>query len=367
MYKQTYMTRQDFRERCTERDNKECTVPICPHTVTSDPDESGEVHHILERKLWEEGGYIPDNGATVCNFHHRLAETDIIPPQAFWRWIEVEEPPLPQGIDSMHVDKWGESLEEPPWKEHRERIKYPSTQHLPWSHESDRDDTSFDTLESFIGVPLVGTIKMDGSNCMLVSDEENPVRARNGKHAGKAHFDLCKKMYWENNLYEKIPDHLQIFGEWIYAKHSIHYGCDCDEDCEDIGPALKDYFQVFGIYDMRYDLWLGWGETYNISKELNLTVVPPVINTALDIEKEREVSDYVIGKYDNKNELWEELVNLSNKIVEKGHEGIVVRSALPFHYSQIDKRLGKYVREGHVKEGEKHWSKRELVQNRVED
>jgi len=48
-----------------------------------------------------------------------------------------------------------------------------------------------------------------------------------------------------------------------------------------------------------------------------------------------------------------------------GHEGIVVRSKHPFHYDQIEQRLGKYVRPGHVKEDEKHWSKRPLVQNEL--
>jgi hypothetical protein len=54
---------------------------------------------------------------------------------------------------------------------------------------------------------------------------------------------------------------------------------------------------------------------------------------------------------------------MSQEVVEKGHEGIIVRSRYPFHYSQIDERLGKYVRPNHVEEGEKHWSKRDLKEN----
>jgi hypothetical protein len=249
-------------------------VPGCGAEVASSPDDAGEVHHIIERKEWSDGGYIEDNGASVCNKHHRLAEKNIIPPQAFWRWADVQDPPLPEGME-MNVDKWGEPLEEPPWKEHRDNIKYPSTRHLPFSHERDADDTAHDQVTQFVDIPLVITVKMDGGNAMLVKDHEEPIRARNGRQANKEHFDMAKQWYWENDLYSKIPEHLQVFGEWLYAKHSIHYGCDCDEPCEDVGPELRDYFQVFGMYDTRYDLWLGWQETERLATQMGLLLTPP--------------------------------------------------------------------------------------------
>ena len=167
------------------------------------------------------------------------------------------------------------------------------------------------------------------------------------------HFDMAKQWYWENDLYDAIPEHLQVFGEWLYAKHSIHYGCDCDEPCEDVGPALRDYFQVFGVYDTRYNLWLGWRETRRVAEDIGLLLTPP-----------SPIGYRPSKTFDNKGEAYNMLYELSREAVEQGHEGIVVRSALPFHYGQIEQRLGKYVRPGHVKEGEKHWSKRPTVQNR---
>jgi len=359
------MTRQDFREECVARDYGQCLVPGCTKPVDADPEGPGEVHHIIERKLWDDGGYIPDNGACVCNPHHRLAEENIIPPHAFWRWAEVEDPPIPEDNEKamdMDVDKWGKPMPSPAWQENREYIKYPSTHHLPFSHERDADDTAHNQLEWAMGYPLVATVKMDGGNAMLVKDHEEPIRARNGRQANKEHFDMAKQWYWDNDLYSQIPEHYQIFGEWLYAKHSIHYGCDCDEPCEDVGPALRDYFQVFGVYDTRYNLWLGWHATRGVAKELGLTLAPPA----------REFYDgpfepaepYHLGEFDNSQEFWQYAYDLSTSVVDAGHEGIVVRSSHPFHYGQIDKRLGKYVRPGHVKDGEKHWSKRSTIQNR---
>lgn len=354
------MTRNSFRERCVSRDGGECIVPTCDREVTPSPDGPGEVHHIIERKLWEDGGYFPANGASVCNPHHRMAEENIIPPQAFWRWAGVDNPVVPvedttDGEGYIDVDKWGEPLESPAWQEHRKYIKYPSTRHLPFSHEREADDTAHREVDAFLDIPLVATIKMDGGNCMLVQDPDDPIRARNGRHADKEHFDMAKQWYWENNLYSDIPEYLQIFGEWLYAKHSIHYGCDCDEECEDVGPALRDYFQVFGVYDTRYNLWLGWHETQQVAQEIGLTMTPKATPPA-----------FSIGEFDNRQEFWDYAWGLSQNVVNQGHEGIVIRSALPFHYGQIEERLGKYVRPGHVKEGETHWSKRPLVQNRLQ-
>lgn len=349
--------RNQFRQTVFDRDNHTCIVPWCES-------DAEDAHHIVERSLWENGGYVPNNGASVCETHHRAAEANSIPPQAFWRWADITTPPLPEGIETSHINKWGDELDAPPWKEHRQTIKYPSTRHLPWSHERDVDDTAHSEVEWGLDIPLVATIKMDGANSCILRDREEPIRARNGKQADKDHFDMAKSWYDDKTLYWKIaqvegceedPDevepYLQIFGEWMYAKHSIHYGCDCETLCEDVGPALEDYFQVFGVYDTRYDLWLSWEETVEIADELDLTVVPPAEEM------------YHVGEFSNVQEFWDYFYDLSQNVVSEGHEGIIVRSARPFHYGEIDARLGKYVREDHVKEGEKHWSHRALVPN----
>lgn len=340
------MTRQEFRDDCLDRDSDQCVVPWCLS-------KADDVHHILERSLWMDGGYVPDNGASVCNDHHRYAETNDIPPQAFWRWLGIEDPPLPGPVAGEHVDKWGNEFETPPWTDYRQEIKYPSSGHLPFSPEWDDTRADHREVEPFVDVPLVVTIKMDGGNAMLVRDGENPVRARNGRYADHQSFDMLKQLYWERGLYEEIPEHIQVFGEWLYAKHSIHYGCSCDPPCEDVGPGLDAYFQVFGVYDTRYDLWLSWPETERWAGRIGFPTTP-VIDHSTSLDQSMFEADH---------ELYEVLPTLANSAVEAGHEGIIVRSKFPFHYGQFGQRLGKYVREGHVDPGEDHWKHRPLVQN----
>lgn len=333
------LERHEFRKRTFDRDDDTCVVPWC--TETAD-----DAHHIIERSCWVDEGYYLANGASVCNPHHQAAEEKAIPPQAFWHWLDVE-PITPEGM-AKNVDKWGEELEQPPWKQHRERIKYPSTGHLPFSPEWDGRRNDYRSLESLVDVPLVVTTKMDGSNAMLTKDLENPVRARNGKHAEHQSFDYLKQLYFDRGIYEELPGHIQIFGEWLYARHSIHYGCDCNPRCDDVGPALKDYFQLFGVYDTRLDLWLSWDAVEEWADRIGFPTVPKLEET----------------RFDREDEIYR-LNDLAERVVADGHEGITVRSRFPYHFAQFERRVAKYVRDGHVDPEADHWKHRTVIQNQL--
>lgn len=379
------MSRQTFREECVERDGGECIVVKCDEPVTADPDGPGEVHHIIERELWVDGGYEQNNGASVCNMHHRMAEDNRIPPQAFWRWADVDVIGIPDehGItytnprastDVFDVDKWGEVFDTPPHDDLREYPKYPSSRHmLPCYWHSDRgtqeertgrDDTGMTDLGSLQGLPLVMTIKMDGSNAMLVKDSEQPVRARNGRDAEHESFDHLKQEYWDRNVYENIPEYYQVFGENMYAKHSIHYGCDgcCKERNQ--APPVDDVFLVFGVYDTRYNLWLSWPETEEVADDIGFETAPVVAaphdftddpRSEVITEFERERPEVDLAGY---------TTSLAEQYIDRGHEGLIVRSAYPFHYGQFGQRLGKFVRPNHV-ETDEHWSHQEVTRNEV--
>lgn len=372
------LSRTEFRERCLDRDDGDCLVPWCRQ-------DADEVHHIIERALWDDGGYYKANGASVCNHHHQYAETNDIPPHAFWRWLDVE-PLTPEGIpanvnkwgpgDPQHAEPRGKTFNTPPHEDLRDFHKYPSSRHLlPLYWESDRgtveertgrDDTGLQTVEPFVGIPLVVTEKMDGGNTMLVKDREEPVRARNGSQANHESYDLLKQLYWEHDVYSALPEHLQVFGEWLYAKHSIHYGCDCDEACEDVGTPLslsldKDYgerayFQVFGVFDTRYNLWLSWRETKLVARRIGFPTVPVRVKSGGSSDD---------PMFEDEHTFKHSVLQTAEKTVDEGGEGIVVRSKFPFHYGQFSQRLGKYVRPNHVEEDAEHWSHRPVVPNRL--
>lgn len=60
------LTRDAFREGVFARDGNCCV--FCGRPAV-------DAHHILERRLWPDGGYYLNNGASVCAEHHMLCET----------------------------------------------------------------------------------------------------------------------------------------------------------------------------------------------------------------------------------------------------------------------------------------------------
>ena len=61
------LTREEFKKQVFARTNGKCCVPGCNHDAV-------DAHHIMERKLWQHGGYYLSNGAALCSEHHLDAE-----------------------------------------------------------------------------------------------------------------------------------------------------------------------------------------------------------------------------------------------------------------------------------------------------
>lgn len=96
------LSRDAFRESVFARDHYKC--------VFCDKD-AVDAHHIIERRLWPDGGYYLNNGASVCAEHHLMCEKTN---------ISVEDVRFAAGITSIIVpphlyddhiyDKWGNPI-----------------------------------------------------------------------------------------------------------------------------------------------------------------------------------------------------------------------------------------------------------------
>lgn len=58
--------RKEFNTNCLKRDNNKCV--FCNIT------ENLDVHHITDRHLMPNGGYVLSNGITLCSEHHMICE-----------------------------------------------------------------------------------------------------------------------------------------------------------------------------------------------------------------------------------------------------------------------------------------------------
>ena len=130
-------------------------------------------------------------------------------------------------------------------------VKYPRTHHIRGSRLQPGDDdhaaTPFDTLA---GRPLIVEEKLDGANAGL-SFEHGALRVQSRGHYltgghRERHFALFKT--WaqthQTALYARLGDRYVMYGEWLYARHSVYY------------DRLPHYFLEFDLLDRDTGAWL---------------------------------------------------------------------------------------------------------------
>ena len=202
--------------------------------------------------------------------------------------------------------------------------KYPRTYHLPYSPGTTNDDKISDSVSSLIGIDIVITEKLDGSNSSITKD---------GVYA-RSHVDFSKnpwdKEVW--NIFHLIKRDLDedvfLFGENLEGVHSIEY------------TNLDSYFYIFGIRDNN--IWIPWEKVEEYSYLLDIPTVPVLFKGVVNSEKElKQIVDKLVSE---KSELGGE------------REGIVVRRADMFHNDDFAENVMKWVRKDHVTTDE-HWSR----------
>lgn len=95
----TLLSREEFKERVFARDKHCCVVCSAPAV---------DAHHILDRKLFEDGGYYLDNGASLCEVHHMDAEVSRITVEYLRSVCGITTAVLALGMsDKLVYNKWG--------------------------------------------------------------------------------------------------------------------------------------------------------------------------------------------------------------------------------------------------------------------
>ena len=93
------LSRDEFKRAVFARDQQRCIFCDLPAV---------DAHHIIERRLWSDGGYYLANGASVCSEHHRQCETTEIGTTQIYQVCGISERLLPAHLYTDQVyDKWG--------------------------------------------------------------------------------------------------------------------------------------------------------------------------------------------------------------------------------------------------------------------
>jgi len=339
----TLLTRDEFRRRVLARDKNTC--------VSCGKTEDVVVHHLLERRLWPDGGYYEDNGVSLCPDCHLLAEKTLLGPDELREKAGITETLIPEGLDDEATyTKWGDIAwpdgtrspgplfyEEPVQKmltsaglldSYIKRFKYPRTLHLQNSPNRGKDgDHAHEDFSNFEGREVVTSLKVDG---------EATTMARDYIHARSVEPSYHPTRTWVRRLWGEIahdiPEGFRVVGENAYGQHSIAY------------KDLPTYFFVYGVYNDK-NVCLSWDETEEWAELLGLQTVPVLYRGPWD--KKAVMACYPRPLYSDEA------------------EGFVVRWAEGFSYYDHWKATGKFVRENHVKPDSGHWRSGNVPVNKL--
>ncbi len=319
------LTRDEFRNSVFERDKHKCVVCAKP---------AADAHHIIERRLFDNGGYYLENGASLCTECHWLAEQTVLSCEEIREKAGIEKVVLPPQLYRDHsYDKWG-NLILPNGQRCKgelffdtnvnkilshaniislftDYVKYPRTYHLPWSEGATKDDRFIENLDRFIGNEVVVLTKMDGENSNFYSDYY---------HARSINSDNHWSRNWAKNFHARIkydiPNGWRVCAENLYAKHSIKY------------DSLKSFVLVFSIWNESNEC-LSWDNTVEWCELIGLDMVPVLYR---GIFNEDLIRSLFVERDSDGNEM----------------EGYVVRIASSFKYEEFKRCVAKFVRRNHV-------------------
>lgn len=299
---------QLFEKQVFERDKKTCVVPGCEQPAI-------DAHHIMERRLFADDpilwGYHIDNGASVCEKHHLAAEAGHIPPQALRHWLGITDKIYPKYLDAGRIyDKWGNEIKS------AEPIpsRSPRTLSFNFSLGHEYADGYIQTKE-LLNKPLAFTLKKDGYGVTFGNDFWKPAVSVAPDHPVFAPF---AERYAA--IKNKVPGGVQVFGVWLFAQRSIRYAGSL---------ALKDFLEVFAVYDRSQQLFLSQEEMSLFCKQCGLHAVETLAR----------------GEFAKEYHLVQTVMSLGEEVIGKGHEGLVVKSCYPFHFTQFDLNAAKHTRE----------------------
>lgn len=148
--------------------------------------------------------------------------------------------------------------------------KYPRTPHIEGSRLQPGDeDLSQIPFARLAGRHVVVEEKIDGVNSAVSFDEEGQLRLQSRGHYltggyRERHFDLMKRWAQAHAqaFYAVLGRRYIMYGEWMYAKHSIFY------------DALPSYFMEFDILDRETGRFLDTHLRREMTAQMPVSSVP---------------------------------------------------------------------------------------------
>lgn len=227
-------------------------------------------------------------------------------------------------------------------------MKFPRTHHLYNLGSASRDDLILTPNEQkeFLNREIVIEEKIDGANFGISIDPETyKIMFQNRSHyVSSAYSTQFKKLdNWENENREDlfkiiIPGRYILFGEWLFARHSIYYS------------KLPSFFVAFDIFDKQVGKFLSRKKLEELLSETKI----PLINKIA--QKSYKKMEEIVSLVKTKSQYYDGLI-----------EGVYVRIC----DGDFTVKRAKIVRSDFLCGNQeltgkfKHWSTMDLVENEI--
>ncbi|KAG6874366.1 hypothetical protein C0995_015102 [Termitomyces sp. Mi166 len=224
-------------------------------------------------------------------------------------------------------------------------FKFPRTAHLINLGAASSDDVISDVAVMPTQGTVVITEKIDGANmgfslssdCSRIIIQNRSHYVNSATHEQFKKLDIWVKRHREDLLHvlnrdSYFAERYILFGEWMYATHSIPY------------TYLPDRFIAFDLYDRSTNIWVGRDSLEKILSSTSISLVPVIHQ----------------GTMPTNNEL-QNMTQLPSKFWDGRVEGVYVK----VEQNNCVVARGKVVRSDFIA-GNEHWSRGNLRVNGLE-
>lgn len=174
----------------------------------------------------------------------------------------IPAPPTPPGARLRPIRPFGSAMT---------LLKFPRTRHVEGSRLQPGDMGDDKPIKDLAGQSLMVAEKLDGANCALSFSADGTLLLQSRGHyltggGRERHFALFKT--WAaahaQALHAVLGQRFVMYGEWLYAKHTIFYDC------------LPHYFLEFDVLDRDVGVFLGTAARRSLLTGLPIMPAPLV-------------------------------------------------------------------------------------------
>ncbi len=250
--------------------------------------------------------------------------------------------------------------------------KYPRTPHIEGSREQpgdeDLDNIPFSQIANEY---VVIEEKVDGANAAISFDANGQLLLQSRGHyltggTRERHFNLFKQ--WANShyaaLWDVLGDRYILYGEWLYAKHTIFY------------DRLPHYFLEYDLLDLSCGQFLSTAARRELLNQLPLASVPVLFDGKLASHKQLvdllQQSHFIqAGHMERLYQLClDQGLDPDRSIQQTNHSLLMEGLYLKVETPELTLARYKYVRPDFlttILQSDSHWLSRPIIPNQLQD